>query len=79
MSERITQGERFNGRLREECLARCAFDSFVQAHTRIGMWRSDYNSVRQHCALGQLTSDQFPKMHQSKTAEAASLQMACPA
>ena len=58
--------ESFNGRLREECLNQHAFVSLDDARIRIEAWRTDYNSVRPHSALGQLAPDQFRQLHQPK-------------
>ncbi|WP_415913494.1 integrase core domain-containing protein [Paraburkholderia sp. J63] len=30
-------------------------------------WRTDYNSVRPHSALGQLAPEQFRQLHQHET------------
>ncbi|CAB3767220.1 transposase [Burkholderia paludis] len=67
--------ESFNGRLREECLNQHAFVSLDDARKRIDAWRTDYNSVRPHSALGQLAPDQFRQLHQSKIAESTKLRM----
>jgi putative transposase len=67
--------ESFNGRLREECLNQHAFICLDDARKRIEAWRTDYNSVRPHSALGQLAPDQFRQLHQPKTGEATSLRM----
>ncbi|CAD6529224.1 IS3 family transposase ISDet2 [Paraburkholderia hiiakae] len=67
--------ESFNGRLREECLNQHAFVSLDDARKRIEAWRTDYNSVRPHSALGQLAPDQFRQLHQPKTGETTNLRM----
>ncbi|WP_441301336.1 integrase core domain-containing protein [Burkholderia sp. S-53] len=67
--------ESFNGRLREECLNQHAFVSLDDARRRIEAWRTDYNSVRPHSALGQLAPDQFRQLHQPKTGEPTNLRM----
>ncbi|MEK6356076.1 MAG: integrase core domain-containing protein [Burkholderia cenocepacia] len=67
--------ESFNGRLREECLNQHAFVSLDDARTRIEAWRTDYNSVRPHSALGQLAPDQFRQLHQPKNGEPTNLRM----
>ncbi len=68
--------ESFNGRLREECLNQHAFVSLDDARKRIEVWRTDYNTVRQHSALGQLAPDQFRQLHQLTTGEITNLRMA---
>ena len=47
--------EAFNGRFRQECLDQNWFESLDDARTIIEAWRKDYNTVRPHSALGQLT------------------------
>jgi putative transposase len=67
--------ESFNGRLREERLSQHAFVSLDDARMRIEAWRTDYNSVRPHSALGQLAPEQFRQLHQPKTDEPTNLRM----
>ncbi|TDV24812.1 integrase-like protein, partial [Paraburkholderia caballeronis] len=67
--------ESFNGRLREECLNQHAFVSMDDARKRIEAWRTDYNSVRPHSALGQLAPDQFRQLHQSTTGKVTNLKL----
>jgi putative transposase len=47
--------EAFNGRFRQECLDQNWFESLEDARTILATWRMDYNTVRPHTALGQLT------------------------
>jgi putative transposase len=56
--------ESFNGKLRDECLNEHWFGSLYQARAIVEGWRQDYNGVRPHSALGNLTPDQFA--HQTK-------------
>ncbi len=44
--------ESFNGRLRDELLNREIFYSLIEAQVLIERWRSLYNHVRPHSALG---------------------------
>lgn len=44
--------EGFNGKLREELLAREQFDTLLEAKVLIERWRRDYNAVRPHSSLG---------------------------
>lgn len=44
--------ESFNGRLRDELLAREQFDTLLEAKVLIGRWRRHYNTVRPHGSLG---------------------------
>jgi putative transposase len=44
--------ESFNGKLRDELLAREQFDTLLEAKVLIERWRSDYNTRRPHSSLG---------------------------
>ena len=44
--------ESFNGKLRDELLAREIFYSLKEAQVLIEMWRKHYNTVRPHSSLG---------------------------
>ena len=43
--------ESFNGKLRDELLAREVFDTLLEAKVLIERWRKDYNTVRPHRSL----------------------------
>jgi transposase InsO family protein len=47
--------ESFNGKFRDECLNEHWFQSIAEAKQIIEAWRIDYNTVRPHRSLGQLT------------------------
>ncbi len=49
----------FNGHFRAECLAQHGFQSWEEARATIEAWRVEYNTVRPHRALGQLTPEAF--------------------
>jgi putative transposase len=51
--------EAFNARLRAECLNASWFLSMADARDRIEAWRIDYNELRPHTALGNLTPKEF--------------------
>jgi len=51
--------ESFNGRLRDECLNEHWFTSMGQAQRIVAAWRQDYNGVRPHSALRNLTPNEF--------------------
>jgi putative transposase len=53
--------ESFNSRLREECLNQHVFVSLDDARQKIEAWRRDYNEVRPHSSLGNLTPDEFSR------------------
>ena len=44
--------ESFNGKLRDEFLAREVFDTLLEAKVLIERWRRAYNTVRPHSSLG---------------------------
>jgi len=47
--------ESFNGRLRDELLNETLFISLAHAREALATWRDDYNTVRPHSGLGNLT------------------------
>jgi putative transposase len=51
--------ESFNGRLRDECLNEHWFSTLPGARTIVEAWRQDYNGVRPHSALHNLTLEEF--------------------
>lgn len=51
--------EAFNARLRAECLNASWFLSMVDARDRIEEWRVDYNELRPHSSLGNLTPREY--------------------
>lgn len=51
--------ESFNARCRQECLNAHWFLSLDDARETIEAWRSDYNAVRPHSSLQNLTPEQF--------------------
>ena len=51
--------ESFNARVRAECLNAHVFESLEDAKNILTSWRSDYNQVRPHSALGMLTPEEF--------------------
>ena len=50
--------ESFNGRLRDECLNEEVFSSLNEARRVLALWRYDYNNIRPHSALKNLTPAQ---------------------
>ena len=58
--------ESFNGHFRDECLNEHWFTTLEEARGLIEAWRQDYNTVRPHSSLGNLTPAEFVKsLHQS--------------
>jgi putative transposase len=51
--------ESFNGRLRDECLNTNWFMNLKQARQIIEDWRNDYNQVRPHSSLNNLTPKEY--------------------
>ena len=51
--------ESFNGRFRDECLNEHWFPTLEEARRLIEAWRQDYNTVRPHSSLGDLTPEAF--------------------
>jgi len=53
--------ESFNGKFRDECLNEHWFTSIPHARDVIEGWRLDYNEVRPHSSLGNLTPAEFAR------------------
>ena len=51
--------ESFNGRMRDEFLNVHWFETLPQARLSLAVWRHDYNHVRPHSSLGNLTPQEF--------------------
>jgi len=51
--------ESFNGKLRDELLNETLFTSLAQARAVLAAWKDDYNNVRPHSALGNLTPIEY--------------------
>ena len=51
--------ESFNGKFRDECLNQEWFNSLAAARSTIEEWRTDYNTVRPHSALGNRAPSEF--------------------
>ena len=47
--------ESFNGRLRDELLNETLFSSLAHTREALSLWQDDYNTVRPHSGLGNLT------------------------
>jgi len=50
--------ESFNGKLRDECLNQNWLSSLSEAASNIEEWRLEYNKLRPHSSLGNLTSEE---------------------
>lgn len=53
--------ESFNGKMRDECLNAHWFTTLSDARRILSAWRHDYNTVRPHSSLGDLTPEQFAR------------------
>lgn len=53
--------ESFNGKLRDECLNENWFTSLADAREKIETWRREYNTIRPHSSLNDLTPEEFVK------------------
>jgi putative transposase len=51
--------ESFNGRLRDECLNENWFLSIEHARRVVEEWRIDYNTIRPHSSLNNLSPEEF--------------------
>ena len=49
----------FNGKFRDECLSLEWFRTRTEARVVIERWRKDYNRIRPHSSLGNLTPHEF--------------------
>lgn len=54
--------ESFNGKLRTECLNQHWFKSISEAKDIIEHWRLEYNQVRPHSSLGNLTPAEYAQL-----------------
>ena len=54
--------ESFNGKLRAECLNQHWFKSVSEAKDIIEHWRLEYNQVRPHSSLGNLTPAEYAQL-----------------
>ncbi len=51
--------ESFNGRLRDECLNENLFSSLAEAREILEKWKEDYNNIRPHSVLGNISPAEF--------------------
>jgi putative transposase len=54
--------ESFNGRLRDELLNETLFTSLAHAREALAIWKEDYNTVRPHSGLGNLTPSIYAEL-----------------
>ncbi len=66
--------ESFNGKFREECLEEHWFKNIYEAREIIESWRIEYNTLRPHSSLGNLTPDEYAqKLKNENAPESAGL------
>jgi len=63
--------ESFNGKLRDECLSMQWFKNRIDARIVIEDWRREYNAVRPHSSLNNLTPAEFAKRTSTRIPEQA--------
>ena len=63
--------EAFNSRLRQECLNATWFLSLADAQERIEAWRIDYNELRPHSALENMSPNEFVSSRRAPGVRAA--------
>lgn len=63
--------ESFNGKLRDECLSMQWFKNRIDARIVIEDWRREYNAVRPHSSLNNLTPMEFAKRTSTRSPEQA--------
>jgi putative transposase len=64
--------ESFNGKFRDECLSMQWFKNRTDAKILIESFRREYNEIRPHSGLGQLTPNQFKQILSTTSPTAAS-------
>jgi putative transposase len=63
--------ESFNGKLRDECLSMQWFKNRIDAKILIEQFRREFNEVRPHSSLGQLTPAEFKRTLSTASPETA--------
>lgn len=63
----VDNGPEFSGKCRNESLNENWFSSMEEARDIIETWRQDYNEVRPHSSLGNLTPKEFTEKQSTNT------------
>ena len=63
--------ESFNGVFRDGCLNRWSFYSLAEARRVIEQWLEEYNEIRPHGSINQMTPRAFAAMHRALETKAA--------
>lgn len=61
--------ESFNGKFRDECLDLHWFTDLADAKEKIESWRVEYNQVRPHSSLGNMTPEAFAERFNNENPE----------
>ena len=67
--------ESFNGRLRDECLNETLFTSLAHARAELANWKEDYNSVRPHSAISNMSPAVYAKLSASRMQRDGALEL----
>src|SRR5437867_9462892 len=67
--------ESFNGRLRDELLNETLFTSLAHAQQRLAVFQDDYNTVRPHSGLGNLSPAAYAKLSAPRMQRAGALEL----
>jgi putative transposase len=67
--------ESFNGRLRDELLNETLFTSLAHARQMLAVFQGDYNTVRPHSGLGNLTPTAYAQISASRMQRAGTLEL----
>ncbi len=61
--------ESFNGKFRDECLNTNIFNSLGEARSKCESWMLDYNTLRTHSSLNDLSPTEFAKRQNNQDQE----------
>ena len=67
--------ESFNGRLRDELLNETLFASLDHAREALADWKEDYNTVRPHSAIGNVSPTVYAKLSDPEMQRVGSLEL----
>lgn len=67
--------ESFNGRFRDECLNVNIFHSLEDAREKLEAWLKDYNVVRPHTAIGNLSPEEYAGRFKNLASEGRNLNL----
>lgn len=67
--------ESFNGRFRDECLNTNIFSSLGDVQEKVEVWLNDYNVVRPHSAIGNLSPAEYAERFKNLASEGKNLNL----